>query len=1006
MIGRTVSHYRITEKLGEGGMGVVYRAEDTVLGRAVAVKFLPPSGDGQRFRARFLREARAASQLTHPNIATVHDYGETPEGEPFIVMELVEGRTLDELLRSDPPPDLRGAVKIVERVGRALAEAHRRGIVHRDVKPSNVIVGERGAVKVLDFGLAKQSLPALAQAARPEAATLIGARTAENVILGTPLYLSPEQAAGGEVDARSDLFSLGAVLYECLAGRPAFGGASVLEIFRQVQGVNPPPPSALNPRVPPALDRVVMKALAKRPEDRYQSAEEMLEELRAARGALAAGEAGPPRTVRAERAAGTSRISQALRTLERLRRPRYYVPALAAVACAVAASMWAMRAGGVPPPHPKAVERFEEGTKALRDGTYYKASKLLSDAVRIDPRFALAHARLAEAWMELDYTDRARDAMMTAQALAREHSGPLRPLFGSAQSDYVEAIDATIRRDFPKAVRLYAGIAARSPSLPQAYVDLGRAHERNEDADRAIESYQKAAELEPREAAAFLRLGVLHGRKQNLPAARDSFSRAEEIYQNTANYEGLAEVYLQRGILANRTAKLPEARALLGRALATAETTGNKYQQIRALLGLSGVVVTQGRIDEGKRQAARALDLARADRIENLTAQGLVSLGRAFFLLREYQEAESYFKQALAFAEQSGGRRGAAQAHLALAGLYIQQEHRTGDALPHLDQALAFFRQGGYSPEVSQALLLSGRAKLQRGDYETALAEFDQQKQIAKQIGDLRQLVNSEALVGAALAERELYAEALHHFREGYEASRSAGIPLNAAYALLNQGDMLWRLGRYAEARAALAQMPSAIEALDEENKQLLLGRTRLVGALLALSERRFDEARKEAIQALALADERLDAEVKYVLCAAQVFSGAGQAARRACDEAIKSAEHDGDPRLVANATLALAEAALEGGDARRAREAALKAQELFTRGGQRESGWRAWLTAGRASLRLGERETAREQLSRAEQTLSGLEQTWGAGAFRGYAARPDVQFYRKQLDEARAAVQ
>ena len=1008
MIGRTVSHYLIKEQLGEGGMGVVYRAEDTLLGRHVAVKFLPPTGGGPQFRARFLREARAASALNHPNIATVHDYGETEDGEPFIVMELVEGRTLDAVLRSDPPPTLLYVLDVIERVAEALAEAHARGVIHRDIKPANVVVRAKAdngaapaAVKVLDFGLAKLA-PAIwpGGAALQDAPTIPGNLTAEHVVLGTPLYISPEQSRGAEVDARSDLFSLGATLYECVAGRPPFQGSSVGEIFRQVEQADPPPPSTLNPRVTHALDRVVLKALSKRPEDRHQSADEMLAELRAARTSLVA-DATSPRTAYVTRAGGTSRVSRALSTLNRLRRPRYYVPAFVALACAVAASMWAMRAGRVPPPHPKAVERFDEGTRALADGTYYKASKLLADAVEIDPRFALAHARLAEAWTELDYTARAMSSILTAQALARERRG-----LRGEEAAYLEAIDVTVRRDYPAAVRLYQEIAARSPQDPRVHVDLGRAHEKNEEADEAIKSYQKATQLDPHDAAAFLRLGVLLGRQQNLPAAEATFAQAEQVYQTIDNYEGLTEVYYQRGSLASRTGKLAPARALLSRALATAETTRNEYQQTRALLGLSGVAVKEGKTEEAKQHAARALELARAARIENLTAQGLVNLGRAYFLRRENEEAERHFKQALAFAEQSGGRRGAAQAHLALGNLYVQQERNYDEAITHLEQALAFFRPGGYATEVSQALLLSGRARLQRGDYEAALAEFNQQAEVARQIGDASQLVNSKALVGAALADRELYPEALHHFREGYEASTSAGIPLNAAYALLNQGDMLWRLGRREEARAALAQMPAAVERLDGKYKQLLLGRTQLVGALIALSERRLDDARKAAAQALTLADERLDAEAKHVLCAAQVSPSAGQGARRACDEAIKSAERQEDPRLVAISTLALAEATLEGGDARAARDAAQKALELFTRGGQQESGWRAWLVAARASLRLGEREAAREQLSRAEQTFSALERAWGAEAFRGYATRPDVQFYRRQLNEALAAVQ
>ncbi len=264
-------------------MGVVYLAEDTHLGRNVALKFLSASQD-QHSRARFLREARAVSTLSHPHIAVVHDYGETTEGQPFIVMEYIKGETLGDLLHSSALT-ISQAVEVVAAVAEALGAAHARGIIHRDIKPSNVIVDKEGTVKVLDFGLVKQLHEEQSPGAGPDANTLL-ARTSSNVIIGTPLYLSPEQAMGAEVDARSDLFALGALLYECLAGRPAFSGGSVIEIGAQILHFNPPPPSSLNPRVNAELDRITLKALEKKTESRYQTASEMVADLKAARNAL------------------------------------------------------------------------------------------------------------------------------------------------------------------------------------------------------------------------------------------------------------------------------------------------------------------------------------------------------------------------------------------------------------------------------------------------------------------------------------------------------------------------------------------------------------------------------------------------------------------------------------------------------------------------------------------------------------------------------------------------
>ncbi|HEU5458858.1 MAG TPA: serine/threonine-protein kinase, partial [Pyrinomonadaceae bacterium] len=242
MIGQAISHYRILRKLGEGGMGVVYLAEDTVLGRQVAIKTLTDGALGrQHFRTRFLREARAVSALSHANIATIYDYGETPEGHPYIVMEFVQGQTLADLINENKLT-LERAVEIIIDVAGALGEAHRNGIVHRDIKPSNIAINQSGQVKVLDFGLAKQLERNSAD--NPDAQLCANTQTREGLMIGTPMYVSPEQALGIPVDARSDLFSLGSVLYECLTGQPPFSGHSPVEICAKVIRDDPPPPSS------------------------------------------------------------------------------------------------------------------------------------------------------------------------------------------------------------------------------------------------------------------------------------------------------------------------------------------------------------------------------------------------------------------------------------------------------------------------------------------------------------------------------------------------------------------------------------------------------------------------------------------------------------------------------------------------------------------------------------------------------------------------------------------
>jgi tetratricopeptide (TPR) repeat protein/predicted Ser/Thr protein kinase len=982
MIGQTVSHYRILEKLGEGGMGIVYLAEDVHLARQVAMKFL--TSTDRHYRARFIREARAVSKLNHPNIAMVHDYGETEQDQPFIVMEYVKGKSLSDLLEQGLT--LRRSVEIVSAIAEALGEAHEHGIVHRDIKPSNVLVSERGHVKVVDFGLVKHFLETSSSSGVDlDAQTIYSTQTRSDVIVGTPLYLSPEQATGKTIDGRSDIFALGALLYECLTGQSAFSGGSVLEIGAQIIHVTPEAPSKVNPAVPAILDRITLKALQKKVEARYQTAGEMLTDLKAAVTSLGAN--GVPVLTRpGAPTEGFRRATSAVATLTmQLRRQRFslasVIPAFIILGLVILAAYYFWPRTYYQP-SPAAVHWYDQGTESLRNGAYYQASKALSQATALDDGYALAHARLAQAWAELDYSERAKDELIAATTQTERSS------LSPKDALYLNAIRATVTRKFSDAISSYSDIANLSPEDGSVFVDLGYAYENDNKLDKALENYLKAIDLNNRQyATAYLRAGSVYLRKQDRANATKMFDEAERLYNAGLNNEGLNEVNRQRGVLFRNNGDYENAKTQFQLSLDASRSMGYEAQQITALIELSYLASKRGLFSEAENFAQQAVSFATQKQLENLTASGLLELGNSFMAKGNYQKAESYFSLAIQFARTNKGRLREAMGMTNLSDIYIQTL-RIDEGLGMAQQALQFFQQENYPRNAFLCLTHIARAYRRKGDYTAAQLALNQKLDLANQSGNQGSVADTYVEMGALLLDQEQLPAALEKYEKAIDLYGSTN-PFLVAFCNENRAQILARLGRKDEAGPLLDELFKL-----KGEFPALLPSLHLDRAEMSLRWGDWSQAFSYANEAIKTGDPKSNVTVQaqYVLALAKANTGAKAEARKLCDDSLKATSNAGDFGLHARALLACAEVALKGKDVQTALNLAIQAQERFARGSQLESEWRAWATASRASEGLGHSDNAQEQMRNAEATRSKLEQQWGADAFRKYAVRPDIQ--------------
>ena len=579
MIGTVVTHYRILEKLGGGGMGVVYQAEDTRLGRNVALKFLPDDlHPDPAALERFLREARAASALNHPHICTIYDIGEH-EGRPFLVMELLEGQTLRQRL-AGKRLSTEEIVDWAPQIADALAAAHGKGIIHRDIKPANLFLTRAGQIKILDFGLAKLSGEnAASRSEASESPTVALDRehlTSPGTTIGTVAYMSPEQARGQDVDVRTDLFSFGVVLYEMATGKLPFDGPTKAVVFESLLARAPMPPRQANPAVPEDLERIILKALEKDRETRYQSASDMRADLK-----------------RLARDSDSGRsVAASVATVSAPRGSSWKLAGVIAAIAVLAGGFWwwyARRPAGMPAGKDTVVlaDFVNTTSDAMFDATLKQA---LAVQLEQSPYLnILSEQRLRGA---LRFMGRSPEERIT-NALAREvceREGFKAMLSGSIAtlgSRYVVSLNAVncstgddlareqveaedrehVLRALGKAVsNLRAKLGESLASIQKMDMPIEDAttssleafkafalgevqKERGDDAS-AAPLYERAVELDPNFALAYGRLGVLYSNLGESELARKNFQKAFSLLNRVSERERL---YITSNYYANGT---------------------------------------------------------------------------------------------------------------------------------------------------------------------------------------------------------------------------------------------------------------------------------------------------------------------------------------------------------------------------------------------------------------------------------------------------------------------
>jgi serine/threonine-protein kinase len=566
LIGQTITHYQIAKKIGEGAMGEVYLAQDLKLNRAVALKFIPAALVNQPQRlARFEREAQLLASLNHTNIAVIHGV-EEHEGKPFLVMELIEGETLEDRLLTGPLP-VEEALTIAAQVAEALKAAHKKSIIHRDLKPANIKVTSDGVVKVLDFGLAKQFYDG-SKEIDSEAATL-PVMTMEGTVIGTPAYMSPEQALGQAIDARADIFSFGAVTYEMLTGHRAFTGLTLGAVLQSVVAMDPQSPRRVRSEVPVDLDSLVMRSLQKKKELRQQNAEQLISEI----GGIKSRQTTRSAILAASPGRGLRHITWQLRTWRLEHKKAALIAAVLVVALAFGAlaafalkrrslsSAGAAPALAQPNPNASTYELLQQGSTLLerydKDENLNGAMQHFQAALAKDPNYSPAYAGLGLAYLLKYQANRDKQLLDTAFSNAKQAVD----LNGQLADNRVSLGRVLVEKgEYDKAETELKQALTVDPLNASAQRGLGDVERARKHWPEAETLYKKAIELRPSDWDLRLALGNFYFRQSRYGEAEQAFGEVIKLEPDCyIGYRNLGSVYHMQGRFADASAEYQKA---------------------------------------------------------------------------------------------------------------------------------------------------------------------------------------------------------------------------------------------------------------------------------------------------------------------------------------------------------------------------------------------------------------------------------------------------------------